>query len=65
MMRQSALILAMSMVGMTGALDIEFDSIHCDADLPAYVEQDGIVMKCNGNSRCTFGEQATISGESK
>jgi hypothetical protein len=63
-MKQVALLL-LSLPCLTSALDLEFDSIQCDTKLPAYAEENGITMTCNGSTRCTMGDSAVISGESK
>ena len=61
------LLLLSSIATISTALDIEFDKIICDQNLPAYVLEDNVRMTCNNgaDSRCTFGESVTISGSSK
>lgn len=45
------------------ALDLILDSITCDEALPYYATD--FDMKCDGQTRCTFGEDAVIYGERK
>ena len=51
----------------TIALDIEFDSIQCDTSLPAYALDGDLQMTCDDGSstKCSFGQDAVISGTSK
>ena len=60
----SASVLLLPLLG-ANALDLEIDHVQCDTSLPAYAEADAITMKCDGNTRCTLGEDAMISGERK
>lgn len=63
-MKQFALIF-LSITGLSSALDLQLDKIQCDASLPAYAEENGISMTCSGNTKCTMGDYAIVSGESK
>lgn len=62
-MKQQSLLLLAVVASVASGLDLEFDSIECDTTLPAFAEANGIVMTCDGNTRCTFGENATIAGK--
>lgn len=45
------------------SLDLSLKSFTCDESLPFYAVK--LTMSCNGNTKCTFGETATIYGERK
>jgi hypothetical protein len=53
------------MAAVSDALDLSFEKIVCDETLPAYALEDDVHMLCNGDNRCTFGDQTTISGNRK
>jgi hypothetical protein len=53
------------MAAVSDALDLAFDKIVCDETLPAYAFEDDLQMQCNGDARCTFGDEALLSGKSK
>lgn len=61
MRHQSLVILAMA--SAASGLDIAVDYIQCDTSLPAYAEPNGLTMACDGSSRCTMGQNATLSGK--
>jgi hypothetical protein len=68
MMRPNALryvTLFAVMAAVSDALDLSFDKIVCDNTLPAYALEDGLQMQCSGDTRCTFGDEALLSGNSK
>jgi hypothetical protein len=45
------------------SLDLSLQSFTCDESMPFYAVK--LTMSCNGNTKCTFGETATIYGERK
>jgi hypothetical protein len=55
----------LALMGMADALDLMFDHIQCDTSLPAYAYEDDITMECSGEKKCSFGDTALISGNSK
>jgi hypothetical protein len=61
-MRQQSLAV-LAMVSVVSGLDVAFDYIQCDTSLPVYAEPNGITMSCNGETRCTFGQNATFAGK--
>ena len=46
----------------TKGLDLQFNKISCDESLPAYASGGEMTVTCGGESRCTFGDTALISG---
>jgi hypothetical protein len=56
------LLFVLASLTFANALDVELRSVSCDPDLPVTAE---IYLNCNGTSRCTFGEPATVNGTCK
>jgi len=55
------LFASLFLLSVAVALDVQLESFDCDEALPFYALD--LSMKCNGETRCTFGESAVIYGE--
>ena len=56
-----ASLLLLLVVPLVQSLDISLQSFTCDVGLPIYAVE--LSMKCNGQTKCTFGETAIVYGE--
>lgn len=55
----------LSALCLGNALDLTFDSLTCDTSLPAYADDNGITMTCNGSNKCSLGDNSLIMGSCK
>ena len=64
-MALGGLILSCILVDVTQSIDLELVKLSCDRSLPIYVYDNDVSLTCNGDSKCTFGEEAYITGTCK
>ena len=58
-------VLLLVLLGSSDSIDLELKSVTCDQTLPIFAMDNGVQLTCKGNSRCTFGDDALISGTRK
>lgn len=56
------LLLLLLLAASATALDIAFESITCDQNLPAFAYNGDIQVTCDGSKRCSLGQSVLISG---
>lgn len=56
------LIVALSVLGLTRALDVQLVGTTCDETLPVTAE---VYLRCADGARCTFGEESSVYGTCK
>ena len=59
------LVFLSCLLDVTKSIDLELVKVSCDRSLPIHVYDNDIMMTCNGDSKCTFGEEASIYGTCK
>jgi len=62
MMKLVGLIPLLLLLGLAHGLDVELEKISCNPDLPVTAD---LYLKCEGGSRCTFGNTTSLTGTSK